>query len=220
MSALPSVIFDLDGTLLDSLPDIQAAVNRMLVAEGLEPLSAATVRGFIGDGLPVLVSRVMAARGIDASRHGELSASVGADYTAHAADQTVVFPGVIGALSQLRELGHPLGLCTNKPYNATVAVLKALNLFDFFSSIIAGDSLPQRKPAPEPLHAVRDALGRSGIFVGDSEVDAATAGAAQMPFVLFADGFLRVPKSEITFTAEFEHFDALPGIIAQLSRVA
>ncbi|WP_412174809.1 phosphoglycolate phosphatase [Albidovulum marisflavi] len=214
---MPSVIFDLDGTLLDSVPDIQAAVNRMLAEEGLAPLSRSTVQGFVGNGLPVLVARVMKECGIDESRHAELAARVSADYSAHAAVETVVFPGVIEALETLRNKGHRLGICTNKPNGATNAVLRSLDLLDRFDAIIAGDSLPQKKPAPEPLLAARDALGTKAIFVGDSEVDAATAQAAGMAFVLYTEGYLRVPKDEISFAAEFFHFDELPAIIQDLS---
>jgi len=212
----PAIVFDLDGTLIDSLPDIAAAVNRMLVAEGLAPLGPAEVRGFVGDGLPTLVARVMAARSIPADRHGEIAQRVGTDYTARSSERTQVFPGVHAALTALADAGHSLGICTNKPLNATLAVIEALGLSAHFAVVIAGDSLPQRKPTPEPLLEAFRRLGRPGIFVGDSEVDAATAEAGAIPFVFFTEGYLRTDPAKLKMRARFSHFDALPGVVAAL----
>lgn len=215
VTLLPSVIFDLDGTLIDSIPDLHAAVGRMLAAEGLAPMSRAEVQSYVGDGAPELVRRVMQARGMDPARHEALTAALTSDYSARAAEATKTYPHVHETLQRLGALGHPLGICTNKPASATAAVLAALDLDVFFGSVIAGDTLPERKPHPAPLLAARDALKRTeAIYVGDSEVDAETAAAAALPFVLFTKGYLRAPRSSISVRAEFSDFRVLPAVLS------
>ena len=108
MSALPSLVFDLDGTLIDSVPDLQAAVNRMLAAENLAPMERAEVQSYVGDGAPTLVRRVMAARGLDEARHAELTDRLVTDYTARASELTLVHPNVSETLDALKRSGHRL----------------------------------------------------------------------------------------------------------------
>lgn len=211
----PALIFDLDGTLIDSVPDLQAAINRMLVAEGCPEMDRQQVQSFVGNGAPVLVRRVMEARGMDQNRHVALTEQVVADYTLHSAELTRTYPNVMLTLNKLKSSGCRLGICTNKPHAATTSVLSALGLGHYFDVIIAGDSLPERKPHPAPLLAARDALGRQKcLYVGDSEVDAECAEAAGVPFVFFSAGYLRVPRDQIRFAVEFADFAALPGIVA------
>lgn len=215
MSAGLSVIFDLDGTLIDSLPDIHAAVNRMLVSEGQAPMPRAEVQSYVGDGAPVLIRRVMAARGMDMARHGELAARMVADYTARSCEETTVYPHVAEVLAALKAEGCRLGICTNKPEGATRAVLKELGLDKFFNAIVAGDTLPERKPDPAPLLHAAQLLGAPRVaYVGDSEVDAKTAEAAFLPFYLFTQGYLRVPRHEIAPVAEFSDYRDLPALLS------
>ncbi|WP_284163345.1 phosphoglycolate phosphatase [Frigidibacter sp. SD6-1] len=217
MSPLPALIFDLDGTLIDSLPDLAAAVNRLLAAEGQAPMVCAEVQSYVGDGAPMLVQRVMAARGLTPDRHADLTARLVADYSARPAELTTIYPYVLETLTILRQRGYPLGLCTNKPGAATGAVLSALGLAHLFDAVISGDSLPERKPHPAPLLAAVDRLGTPAIFVGDSEVDARTAEAAGLPFFLFTRGYLRVPLSEISVTATFADFREFRELVAGIS---
>lgn len=215
MTAALSVIFDLDGTLIDSLPDIHAAVNRLLAAEGQVRMARAEVQAFVGDGAPVLIRRVMAARGMDMARHAELAARMVADYTARSCEKTTVLPHVAETLTALRAEGCRLGICTNKPESATRAVLAELGLAALFDVIVAGDTMAERKPDPAPLnHAARLLGAARAIFVGDSEVDARTAEAAALPFVFFAGGYLRVPRHEISPVAEFSDYRELPALLA------
>ncbi|MCW3781114.1 phosphoglycolate phosphatase [Defluviimonas salinarum] len=216
MSPAPALIFDLDGTLIDSLPDLAAAVNRMLAAEGQPPMVPARIRSFVGDGAKVLVARVMAERGIDMARHDALAGRLVADYTERSAEFTTVYPHVRETLGTLRSDGHRLGICTNKPAAATASVLDALGLAPFFDCVVAGDTLAERKPHPAPLRAACAALGGDCVFVGDSEVDAHTAEAAGMPFLLFSAGYLRVPRSEIRFAGDFDDFRDLPQFVARV----
>lgn len=211
-----AVLFDLDGTLVDSAPDIAAAVNRMLAAEGHDPLDLSTVVSFVGHGLPHLVRRVMAARGIGADHHPRLTAATRAAYDAAPTALTRPYPGVLAALRDLRAAGHRLGLCTNKPEASARAVLRQLDL-DLFASVVGGDRLPVAKPDPAPLHlCLQETGGGRAIFVGDSEVDAATARAAGMPFVLFTLGYRKASVADLAPAASFDDFARLPAILASL----
>ncbi|MGB3313525.1 MAG: phosphoglycolate phosphatase [Albidovulum sp.] len=214
---MPSLIFDLDGTLIDSVPDLMAAVNRLLAAEGQDPMNRSEVQSYVGDGAPVLVRRVMAARGLPTDRHAELTGKLVADYTARSSELTRVYPNVRDVLAEFQQRGHRLGICTNKPGAATEVVLRALGLDGFFDAVIAGDSLAEKKPHPAPLQAAVAALGSPALYIGDSEVDARTAEAAGLPFILFTEGYLRVPLREIRTTTTFRNFDELPNIVAGFS---
>jgi phosphoglycolate phosphatase len=215
-----AVIFDLDGTLIDSAPDIHAAVARTLADEGQPPLSFSAVRSFIGNGVPALIDRVMTARGeaADATRRAELITRFLTHYEALSSDLTTVYPGVHAALRDIGGAGHPIGLCTNKPAGPARNILAAFGLLPFFPVIIGGDSLPERKPHPAPLLAAVHALGRtSAIFVGDSEVDAETAAAAAVPFVLFTEGYRRSGTADLPHVQAFSDFAALPDLLRRLS---
>jgi len=213
------VIFDLDGTLIDSAPDIHAASNRVLAEQGLAPLSLAEVRSFIGKGVPHLVARLLEASGeaADGPRHAAMVARFSARYES-AVGLTRPYPGVAAALDALAADGRRLGLCTNKPAAPAWAVLRHLGLDHHFTVLIGGDSLPQRKPDPAPLRAAWAALGGgAAVYVGDSEVDAETAAAAGLQFALFTEGYRKTPVAALPHAAAFADFGALPKIIASLS---
>jgi phosphoglycolate phosphatase len=215
----PAIVFDLDGTLVDSAPDIHAAVNRTLAAHGHAPLALATVKRFIGNGVPVLIERVMDARAIPAvdGRHARLTRSFEGFYGEAPAALTRPYPGVVEAVGALRAAGCALGVCTNKPASLAHAILAALGLDTAFGAVIGGDSLPVRKPDPLPLLAARRALGDGPcVYVGDSEVDADTAARAGLPFLLFRGGYARVPLAEVPCTAAFDAFAELPRLLAAL----
>lgn len=208
------LIFDLDGTLIDSAPDIRAAVNRMLAGEGLEPLDLPTVTDFVGNGMPKLVERVMAVKGIDPARHKALTQVTLDHYNAAPSALTRPYPGVPQALAALEAAGHRLALCTNKPEAPARAILADLGLARHFPVVIGGDTLPMRKPDPAPaLECVKAMGGGDAAFIGDSEVDAETAEAAGLPFYLFTEGYRKSPVSALPHRAAFSDFAALPGLI-------
>lgn len=211
---MSAIVFDLDGTLIDSAPDLGAAVNRMLDGESLAPLDQPTIISFIGNGMPRLVELAMAATGLDPDRHAELTKIVLKDYTANSGVLTKLYPGVIEMLQGLHDAGHMLGLCTNKPVAPTREILDHFDLSPLFSAVIGGDSLPQRKPHPAPLTATFDALGQTGLYVGDSEVDAQTAQTAGIPFALFTEGYRKGPITDLPHDWAFDTFSKLPGIVA------
>ena len=130
---------------------------------------------------------------------------------------TTLYPGVLDALQSLQASGAALGLCTNKPLAPAQAILRHFGLSPLFAAILGGDSLPVRKPDPEHLHATARALGRATvIFVGDSEVDAETAQAAGLPFVLFTEGYRKAPTDQIPHHAAFSTWADLPNAVAAL----
>ncbi len=213
------IVFDLDGTLIDSAPDLHAGANDILAEEGQEPLTLEQARAFIGNGAAVFVARMRAARGIPDSEQSRLHAEFLRRYDDFVS-LTQPYPGVVEALRRLQTRGHPLGICTNKPYRATLAVLRHLGLDRFFATIWGGDSLRVHKPDPAPLHAAFAALGGPGLFVGDSEVDAETARSAHLPLLLYAGGYRKAPAESLGATAVFDDFATLPDLVGSMGRIA
>ncbi len=208
------IVFDLDGTLIDSAPDIRLAANSALEGTGAAPLSVSEARGFVGSGASVFVERMMKARGLPARVHGEMLQRFVAVYEG-AVHQTQPYPGAVAALEVLAARGHRLGLCTNKPIVPTRSVLIHLDLARHFETVFGGDSLPVRKPHPAPLHAALAPLGDTpAIFVGDSEVDAETADRAGVPCLIHTPGYRQAPLETLPHWAGFEAWAAVPGLIA------
>lgn len=210
------IVFDLDGTLIDSAPDIHGIANALLGAEGKDPISLDQARDFIGNGASVFVAKMRAAREIADDQHARLLADFIARYD-DAVTLTRPYPNVEAALQHLIDEGHALGVCTNKPIRPTKAVLSHLGLDRFFQAFCGGDSLPVHKPEPAPLNAAFDALPEgSEIYVGDSDVDAETAQRAMVPFLLFTEGYRKQPVSVMPHTAAFSDFAELPALIARV----
>ncbi|MEY8883362.1 phosphoglycolate phosphatase [Donghicola sp. XS_ASV15] len=209
------IIFDLDGTLIDSAPDIQAVANGVLGAEGYSPITLEQTRSFIGNGAPTFVARMRAARDIPDSEQGRLLTAFKIGYVS-AVDLTVIYDGVVDALCSLRDQGHKLGICTNKPFAATEAILKHLDLASFFDAVVGGDTLPHHKPDPAMLFAAADAMGEGAIlYVGDSEVDAETARRADLPFLLYTAGYHKTDPASIPKTASFDSYSSFVELVAR-----
>ena len=216
-----AIIFDLDGTLVDSVPDIHAAAAAFLAERGHAPLDLPTITSFVGNGVPVLLERVLRAVG-EAHDPASLQAALprfNEIYGAAPSALSTVFPGVAGALEALAGAGHALAICTNKPEAPARRMVADLGLERFFAALTGGDSLPQRKPDPAPLRHTADLLQAdlsAVIYVGDSEVDAATAAAAGVPFVLFTEGYRKTPVTEIAHHAALSDFTELPALVSAL----
>lgn len=210
------VVFDLDGTLTDSLPDVAHAANALLADEGATAVAPGTVAGFVGWGEGIFIDRLIAHAGLDpAARDSLLDRFIG-HYTA-AGDRTRLMPGVAEALSGLKDMGVPMGLCTNKPRAPLLPVLETSGLGDWITVVVAGDDLARRKPAPEPLLAVLRALDAPrAIYIGDSIVDAQTARAAGVPFALYTEGIRTDPVAAIPHDAAFADFALLGGLYDRL----
>jgi phosphoglycolate phosphatase len=201
-------LFDLDGTLVDTAPDINAALNHSLKNAGLAPVSEALTRHWVGHGARVLVQQALlyhrrpeappagsAATTALASGQPDLEpllADFLAYYTAHIADHGRPYPGVVETLELLRGRGARLAVVTNKLTRLSRPLLDALDLTRLFDSIVCGDTAAFPKPAADPaLHACRalDLTPAQALFVGDSETDVACARAAGCPVVCVADGY-------------------------------
>jgi len=215
---MSAIVFDLDGTLIDSAPDIRAALNHVLLAEGAEALTLAETIRFIGHGIPALVRQAREHRGLGADRHEAMVGAMVARYQVATTVLTRPYAGVAAALAALGAAGHPLGICTNKPLAATRQILADLSLEAPFGAVIGGDSLPVKKPDPAPLHAAFAALGAPPLlYVGDSEVDAETAQVAGVPFALFTPGYRKAPVASLPHRFAFDDFAQLPGLVAALA---
>ena len=214
------IVFDLDGTLIDSAADIHLAANAVLAEFGFAPLTFAQVKSFIGRGVPHLVHRLLAAS--EADPQGPLHAQVMAAFVARYEDavtMTVVYPGVPAALASLAARGARLGICTNKPLAPALAVLRHVGLADLFDVVLGGDSLPERKPDPKPLLETFARLGSGPMaYVGDSEVDAETAARGAVPFALFTEGYRKAPVADLPHDAAFDDYAALPRLIDTIAR--
>jgi len=208
-----AIVFDLDGTLIDSAPDLRAALNLVLSAEGAAPVTLAETIGFIGHGIPSLVHAARMARDLPADRQTAMTDAMFHHYLANPSTLTRPYPGVVAALDRLRGDGVRLGLCTNKALAPTLQILSALDLARWFDVVIGGDSLPQKKPDPAPLHAAFAGLGDRWFFVGDSEVDARTALAAGVPFALFTQGYRKTPVADLPHRVAFDDWHALPDLL-------
>ena len=183
-------VFDLDGTLVDSAPDLHAALDRLMAARGLPPFGRPEVVAMIGDGAKVLVERALAARQrpFDAAALDHFLA----DYTAHAAVETRLFPGIEAALDTIARDGWRMAVCTNKPVGAARDLLGALGLLDRFAAIGGGDSFPVRKPDPAHLLATIEQAGGMGagaVMIGDHRNDVAAARGAGIPCVFVGWGY-------------------------------
>ena len=208
------IIFDLDGTLIDSAADLTASVGQMLARFGGEPLPLEEVRGMIGDGTATLVARALAARGLGAVDPVAASRVFLEHYAADATRRTHAYPGARAALAALTAESIPLVLCTNKPARLADAILGKLGLAQYFARVVGGDTLPFRKPDPRVLLTLLagfDAAPELSLMVGDGEVDAATASAAGVPLVLMRHGYHRGPIEGIPCLAALAGFDELPA---------
>ncbi len=217
-----TLIFDLDGTLVDTAPDLLAAANRLLAEHQRRSLTMAEIKPMIGDGAAQLVARSFAETGgLNGHDVDALTATYLAHLHGHGVDESRPYPGIGAALMQLKEAGHVLGVCTNKPYAPSIEVLEQTGLIEYFSTVIGGDSLDGiRKPDPRHLLAVVTALDSTAettVFIGDSENDAGAAHAAGIPFIAVSFGYARVPLADLNAAVVIDAFATLPDAVRRLS---
>ncbi|NWG44998.1 MAG: phosphoglycolate phosphatase [Alphaproteobacteria bacterium] len=215
-----TIVFDLDGTLVDTAPDLTEALNAVLEARGRARVTPHTVRTMVGHGAPAMIRAGFSATG-EAAREAEMDELLTLfldHYSANLSRLSRPFPGLLPLLDTLMARGVRLGVCTNKREALSIALLEALDLKRYFPVVLGADSLPVRKPHPDHLLGTIAALGgdrSDALMVGDSETDLATARAAGVPVLLVGFGYSPVPARDLGADATIDHFDAflaaLPG---------
>ena len=212
------LLFDLDGTLVDSRDDLVTAVNLTLAEAGRAPLARGRVVGFVGEGVSKLIGRSLAASLGREPAPAEVEAGVLAfkrHYRAHLLERTRPYAGVAGALARFRDL--PMAVVTNKPFEFALGVLEGLGLSEYFVAVLGGDSLPERKPHPAPLLEAARLCGAAPaacLMVGDSRVDVLAGRAAGMKTCGFAGGFRgRAELEEAGADFLFESFGELRAVV-------
>ncbi len=224
MSA-PVLLCDLDGTLVDSLPDLAAAIGELLEEEGRPGLTPEAVAAMVGDGVPKLIERALAATG-GVPPAAELAALVARYlpiYEARMTELTRPYPGAIETLGALKAAGWRLAVCTNKPEALSQAIIAGLGFEGLFEAVSGGDSLAVRKPDPGHLLGLLAGLGvapgaapGTAVMLGDSRNDILAARGAGLPAIAIAHGYGGTPARELGADRVIETFAELPAALAAL----
>jgi len=205
------IIFDLDGTLVDSCRDLATAVNLMRAHYNLPALALEDIRGYVGNGVRMLVTRALQGTTVDVNEALQVQIPL---YRAHAVDQTTLYPGVLEGLKQLRERGDILAVATNKPAESCDIILKHLGIYDWFISVLAADRFPVLKPAPDMITHIMTLAGvtpENTWVVGDNYTDLEAARRAGVSSIFVTYGY-GTPGSE-TPTRQCDAFEAILGVL-------
>jgi phosphoglycolate phosphatase len=220
MAAAPTLIFDLDGTLADTAPDLLGATNAVLAARDRPGLDLDHLRHMVGFGAVALITQAMEASGAPVAQE-EMPPLIEIfldHYRAHIADGTRLFPEVAETLAALKAGGAHLGVLTNKPQELTDLLLPRLSLGDVFTAVYGAGRKPYTKPDPRIFHDVVAEISAGGpaVMIGDSITDLNTARAAGVPCILMSYGFTPVPAAELGADVVLDEFSGLPGALRQL----
>ncbi len=216
-----AIIFDLDGTLVDTAPDLAAALNAVLVAEGQAPVSPSDLRHLVGHGVRAMFEHALLRSSADVSseRMANLTEQFLTHYRTNIAKSSKPFPRVPETLDRLANTGAGLGVCTNKAHDLTELLLNELSLTRHFPAVVGGGRTPYNKPDPRHVFAVMKALNgncRRAVFVGDSVIDVQAARAAEIPVIAMSYGYTPVPARELGADAVLDDFAELPDTISRL----
>ena len=216
-----TIAFDLDGTLVDTAPDLIGTLNLLLREEGMRPLPLDEARPFIGRGARWLIERGFTAAGapLPPETVPALFDRFIGHYLAHIADESRPFPGCVETLSAMKAAGARLCVCTNKRADLSVALLDALAMTHLFEAVVGADAAPAIKPDPRHLEAAIAAAGGRmdrAILVGDAATDAGAARAANTPLVLVSFGYTEIPVGELGADALIDRYHELPEACARL----
>ncbi|MBS9722375.1 phosphoglycolate phosphatase [Tianweitania sp. BSSL-BM11] len=217
-----AVLFDFDGTLIDSALDIHAATNMLLARDGLGPLSLPDVKAMIGEGTRKLVERAFAAAGrsLDDAELDDKYGQMVPLYAANLTKLTQLMPGTTEALTALQRDKVAMALVTNKPDFAIAEILEHFDLANYFPVIVGGESGVPHKPAPDMLYLALEKLGveaGDALFVGDSPADARSAQAANMKLVLVEGGYSREPLESLGADVVLQDLSELEAALARLA---
>ena len=217
-----AILFDLDGTLVDSLPALARSLNAILREDGRRTVSDAEVRTMVGDGIKVLVARAYAATGAapdSDARLRALTARFSAHYDADPTAGCALFPHTAEILAGLAGMGYRLGVVTNKPYTPAISLLRDFTLLPLLDIVVGGDTTPHLKPHPEPFLHAADRLEFSPervVVVGDSINDVDGAHRAGMRAIALSYGYTRIPPAEFGAEALIDGMEELPHALAML----
>ncbi|VAV88120.1 Phosphoglycolate phosphatase [hydrothermal vent metagenome] len=223
MSSYPSaIIFDLDGTLVDSAPDLCGALNHVLRQAGRPEMDIARVRHMVGDGARALIIKGFSTSGDlpDANGINAILQDFLDFYLDNITAQTVIFPGALNVLKKLAEMNIPLGLCTNKAIKLTTKLMAESGLSGYFSAIIGGDSFDYCKPDPRHLTSTLNDMKASpdgAVMVGDSINDILAAKAAGIPVICASFGYSKTPIATLNPDAIFDHYDTFFDALHDIS---
>ncbi|MEJ6788032.1 HAD hydrolase-like protein [Brevundimonas sp. BR2-1] len=216
-----TLAFDLDGTLIETAPDLVGTLNRLLAQQDLPPVPLESARNLIGHGAVALLRRGFEAAGAhwDEAASPSLLKAFLADYLEHIADHSTAYPGSVEALDHLAARGAVLCVATNKPTDLAVALFDAIGLSDRFAVICGPQSVTAKKP--DAAHIRETVLLAGGdplraIMVGDSITDLDAARATGVPCILTTFGYTDIPAAELGADAMIAHFDELPAVIQRL----
>lgn len=211
-------VFDLDGTLVDTAPDLTNALNDVLVRRGYTPVALASVRAAVGRGARVMIETALRRAGAKDDIE-EMLAEFLVHYEANIAAESRPYPGTVAALDRLHASGAILAVCTNKRERLSRLLLQALDLERYFAALAGRDTFGVSKPDPGHLLGVIDRAGGTpthAVMVGDSDVDLAAANGAGVPFVLVSYGYAPPPPGGPLPDAVIDHFDALEDSVHAL----
>ncbi len=214
----PAIIFDLDGTLVQSAPDLGAATNVLLQRRGRRAIQTDQLKPMVGKGARAMIKMAMTATGEPASE-AELDEMVPEFldyYGANIAEHTLPFPGVLEALEQLSARGCPMGVCTNKLESMSNALLDALCMTHRFTAVLGGDTLRVRKPDPQHvLETIKRVGGKPSraIMVGDSSNDIDAAKAGKIASIAVTFGYSDIPAEKLGADRVISHFDELVSVV-------
>jgi len=217
-----TIAFDLDGTLVETAPDLVGALNVILIEQGMAPAPMTAVRQLVGHGLRGMLLRAfaMADRSITEDQIAQLRPRIVEVYRARIAQESRPFPGCLESLADLRARGALLAVCTNKPEALARLLLDELDMTGLFDAIVGGDTLPVQKPDPAPLLAAIAGAGGDparAVLVGDASPDVGAAKAAGVPCVICTFGYNDLPPDELGGDVVISHFDALAGVITDIA---
>ena len=223
MMVTPTVVFDLDGTLVDSAPDLVATLNIVFARTGLPPVAYDAARNMVGGGARAMIVRGLKAEGrtLDVAEVDRLVSDFIDHYSVHIADRSRPFPGLEATLDALAARGCRFAVCTNKLEWLAVQLLDALALSERFAAICGGDTFGLQKPDPELL---RRTIARAGgdadwaVMVGDSITDIAAARGAGVPVVAVDYGYSQTPVTELGADRVVSALSALPNAVFDLLR--
>ena len=215
----PTIVFDLDGTLVDTAPDLIETLNVVFAKEGLPPVDYATARNLIGGGAKAMLVRGLEAEGraVEPAKLQQMFDDFIAYYSSHIADRSQPFPGLVDALDTLAAQGCRFAVCTNKLEGLSRLLLDKLELTSRFGAICGQDTFGIQKPNPEVLRRTIAAAGGSlqhAVMIGDSATDIDTARAAGIPVIAVDFGYSETPVAEFAPDKLISHFGQLPDAVA------